>query len=295
MLLSQRQQPFYSGGHRAGAPPLPPRRVFAARSSFRAVGALVAAAFVVSAATLALVVQTAGWRGAVFHGVAFRLSAPQLYSAPSTDTLLATELETVGADAGFQQLIDSLNALGDDQDEVAMSVNGAAIQFALAYNGQHVTPGDFVPQEQAHDAPAVLIRPLTTDAARFACILVDIDAPDPANPSHSPFLHYVVANLTRGDNAPPADGQAVPVVVPYYPVSPPMGEHRYVALLMHQSGPALARDEAESARLATHRANFDLVGFARAHSLHLVATSTFYSHPTQQHATVGGGGGTGRA
>lgn len=139
----------------------------------------------------------------------------------------------------------------------------------------------------------MLIRPLTaeTPAARFACILVDIDAPDPANPSHSPFLHYVVANLTRGDNAAPADGSAAPVVVPYYPVSPPMGEHRYVALLLHQAEDAFARDSDESARLATHRANFDIVAFARVHRLHLVATSTFYSHPTQQHAVVSGGGG----
>lgn len=277
MLLSHRsQQPFYSGDGRA---PLPPRRVLATSTSLRAVGSLVAASLLLSAATLALLVQTTGWRGAVLRGVSLRATA-----LPSVSTtLLATGAETE-TDAGLDHLLEALRTLQDDGQggAVAMGVSGAAVQFALAFDGQHVTPGDVVPVAQARAPPAVLIRPLTASDGQgkeqFACVLVDIDAPDPASPTHAPFLHYAVANLSRGDNAPPADAQAPPVVVPYFPVSPPTGEHRYVALLLLQTA-ALARDETESARLAAHRANFDLVGFARAHGLRLVATSTFYSRP----------------
>lgn len=126
---------------------------------------------------------------------------------------------------------------------------------------------------QAKHAPDVLIR--GDDEGPFALLLIDIDAPDPANPSHAPFLHYIVANLSTGNN-----DQSPAVVVPYYPVSPPMGEHRYVALLLRQSeAPGLVHDDDETDKLTAHRANFDVLAFVQAHNLHLVATSTFYSHP----------------
>lgn len=110
-------------------------------------------------------------------------------------------------------------------------------------------------------------------------MLVDIDAPDPKAPTHAPFLHYILADLT-------VDGQSQQQqqeveVVPYYPVTPPIGEHRYISLLFRQqdSGP-----DAPDAALTAKRSNFDVAGFVKTHNLQLVATSSFHSHPVAQDA-----------
>lgn len=110
-------------------------------------------------------------------------------------------------------------------------------------------------------------------------MLVDIDAPDPADPSHAPFLHYIVADLE------PAQQQAQEghVIVPYFPVTPPVGKHRYVSLLFRQpEAPVAALGTAETeqlARLSVQRANFNVAAFASDHALVFVGSAHFVSQP----------------
>jgi phosphatidylethanolamine-binding protein (PEBP) family uncharacterized protein len=112
-------------------------------------------------------------------------------------------------------------------------------------------------------------------------VLVDIDAPDPKAPTHAPFLHYILAGLAVDEQSVQDQllHQDEVVVVPYYPVTPPVGEHRYVSLLFRQQG---IDPDAPEAGLTAQRANFNVAAFAMKHKLDLVATSSFHSHPAAQ-------------
>ncbi|GMF38240.1 unnamed protein product [Phytophthora fragariaefolia] len=129
---------------------------------------------------------------------------------------------------------------------------------------------------QAQEAPSISVESSAdSNDDRYTYVLVDIDAPDPKAPTHAPFLHYILADLAVSAE----DQQQEVVVVPYYPVTPPVGEHRYISLLFRQqdSGP-----DAPDADLTAKRSNFDVAGFVKAHKLDLVATSSFHSHPAAQ-------------
>lgn len=69
------------------------------------------------------------------------------------------------------------------------------------------------------------------------------------------------------------DAKQQNVVVPYYPVTPPKGEHCYVSLLFRQRAPHASL----TAEQNVERRNFDVVAFARDHRLVLASTSHFYS------------------
>lgn len=144
MKLGAHRVPTYGGRSPSQPPqPLPPR---VAPRSARSVGALLATGLVLSAAALALTVQLCGWRDAVARGVAFRVDA--VADMAAGEALLATELQQAPP-AAVGDVIEQLQALGAELGAgAAMSVQGAAVQFALAYQGQHVTPGDYVPLEQ---------------------------------------------------------------------------------------------------------------------------------------------------
>lgn len=107
----------------------------------------------------------------------------------------------------------------------------------------------------------------------FTWILIDIDAPDPANPAHAPFLHMIEANLLGNQSQPAL------TVVPYYPVSPPIGQHRYVSMLFRQPALQTADDQQQQQTLAGQRSKFDVPAYARAHALTLTDTTYFYSQP----------------
>lgn len=109
-------------------------------------------------------------------------------------------------------------------------------------------------------------------------MLVDIDAPDPAEPSHAPFLHYIVADI-RAESGQQATSTTAGgrVLVPYYPVTPRVGTHRYVSLLFQQR-----TDKQPLERLGDQRANFDVAAFADDRALVLVQSAHFYSEPTEK-------------
>lgn len=124
---------------------------------------------------------------------------------------------------------------------------------------------------------------MTDDDGLFTWVLVDVDAPDPADPSHAPFLHYIVSDIRAAKGG---DEQQSPtagrVLVPYYPVTPPVGVHRYVSLLFRQrkNGGATREDDDEQlARLSEQRANFNVAAFADDRELVLARSAHFYSEP----------------
>ncbi|GMF14224.1 unnamed protein product [Phytophthora lilii] len=206
--------------------------------------------------------------GAVMQSVGVDGIAPnQLRNAEPLTTLRlsAAELDT----ASVLQQLDL--QLSDDADD-----NGT-VQVIVAFDGDHpVTSGQYLPMNEAQAAPSISVETSATSSdERYTYVLIDIDAPDPKAPTHAPFLHYILAGLTSGKQ----NEQQV-VVVPYYPVTPPVGEHRYVSLLFRQQEGG--DPDAPDADLTAKRTNFDVAGFAKEHNLDLVATSIFLSHPAAQ-------------
>uniref|UniRef100_H3GRV7 PEBP-like protein n=1 Tax=Phytophthora ramorum TaxID=164328 RepID=H3GRV7_PHYRM len=237
---------------------LPPPLLAPASFSLRGAGVLVATAFLVSMALMGAVMQSVG------------VASHQLRNEDGSVTTLrlAAEMDTVSVPV---QVLQQLQLQIQD---------GSSAHIAIAFNGGHpVTLGQFVPMKEAQEAPSVSIEGSPAGSAgRYTYVLIDIDAPDPKSPTHAPFLHYILAGLA-------VDGQSVQdqpqnvVVVPYYPVTPPVGEHRYVSLLFRQEGSA---PDAPDDDLTEKRSNFDVAGFVAKHKLVLVATSSFHSHPAGQ-------------
>jgi phosphatidylethanolamine-binding protein len=111
----------------------------------------------------------------------------------------------------------------------------------------------------------------------YTWVLVDIDAPRPSDPSHSPFLHYIIANLD------PAGRESPVVVVSHYPVSPPFGDHRYIGLLFAQS--KLADKNALSgyeAKFHDNRMNFKVSDYVERQGLAYTGRFYFYSRPAHK-------------
>ncbi|EEY55971.1 uncharacterized protein PITG_08718 [Phytophthora infestans T30-4] len=153
------------------------------------------------------------------------------------------------------------------------------VRVSIAFNQDHpVTHGQFVPMNEAKNAPSVSIEGgVTGSADRYTYVLIDIDAPDPKAPTHAPFLHYIVAGLAA--NGQSTSQQDTVEVVSYYPVTPPIGEHRYVSLLFRQQE---SDPSAPDADLTAKRANFDVDEFTKKHKLDLVDKSYFHSRPAAQ-------------
>ncbi|KDO28630.1 hypothetical protein SPRG_06485 [Saprolegnia parasitica CBS 223.65] len=125
----------------------------------------------------------------------------------------------------------------------------------------------YVPKRLAEDAPEYTI----TGDGWFSVMMVDMDAPSPANASHAPFLHYLVANVAAAHETPT-------IVTSYFPVLPPTGTHRYVTLLLQQRHYA-AHAELSFYLESSHRSNFDMVGYAAQHHLCVADTRLFTSSP----------------
>ncbi|KAE9035623.1 hypothetical protein PR001_g7116 [Phytophthora rubi] len=239
---------------------LPPPLLAPASFSLRGAGYLVAATFVVSMVFMGAVMQSMGVDG---------IAPNQLHAPLRTLRLAAVALDTDSA-----QILQQWNLqLRDDAE------GDGNVQLSIAFNSDKpVTSGQYVPMSEAQEAPSVSVEGGADGGAqRYTYVLVDIDAPDPEAPTHAPFLHYILADLTTGDQ----NQQPEVEVVPYYPVTPPIGEHRYISLLFrqHDSGP-----DAPDAELTAKRSNFDVPGFVKTHKLELVATSSFHSHPVAQDA-----------
>ncbi|KAG6965294.1 hypothetical protein JG688_00007287 [Phytophthora aleatoria] len=245
---------------------LPPQPLAPASFSLRGAAFLVATAFIVSMVFMVAVMQSVGVDG---------IASNQLQNDGASFPALRLAADTALVQARVLQQLHvplSSDAKGND-----------SIRVSIAFDQDHpVTPEQYVPMNEAQAAPSVFIEGSVADSAeRYTYVLIDIDAPDPKAPTHAPFLHYILAGLAvNGQSAQDQlQQQHEVVVVPYYPVTPPVGEHRYVSLLFRQqeSGP-----DAPDAELTAKRTNFDVAEFAKKHKLDLVATSYFHSHPAAQ-------------
>lgn len=125
-----------------------------------------------------------------------------------------------------------------------------------------------------------------TGSGLFTLLLIDIDAPNPQDPSHAPFLHYIVSDLAQNELSQGGNTRQESVaVVPYYSVSPPAGKHRYVAMLFRQPEQKHAPtsdQEAQDKQLSAQRSKFDVAAYAKDHKLVLAETSDFYSQPADK-------------
>lgn len=215
-------------------------------------------AFLGSMILMGFFIQYAALGGALqfVDATASRLDQPQLEA-----TGKAAISPSVGLDSKI--LEDILARL--DTDETT-----AAANLTLAYEGVSVAPGEFVHMEDAANPPTARIHG-GDDEVSYVWMLVDIDAPDPSHPDHSPFLHYIVSNV--GASAPKT-------IVPYYPITPPVGKHRYVSMLFRASR-EMGSVHVPHEKWSKNRSSFDVVGFARDHDLHLVSLTHFVSKPTQ--------------
>ncbi|RLN47499.1 hypothetical protein BBJ29_000617 [Phytophthora kernoviae] len=163
------------------------------------------------------------------------------------------------------------------QLQLQLSQDTEDVRISIVFDHDTVTSGDYVPMKKAEAAPSISVEGRAVDSAElFTYVLVDIDAPDPKAPTHAPFLHYILADLSVDEQGAQGEQQQEEVVVvPYYPVTPPVGEHRYVSLLFRQQGDNL---DGHDTTLTEKRSNFDVAGFATEHKLELVTTSSFHSH-----------------
>ncbi|OWZ19648.1 hypothetical protein PHMEG_0006078 [Phytophthora megakarya] len=242
---------------------LPPPLLAPASFSLRGAGILVASAFLVSMVLMGVVMHSVGVDG---------IASTQRNDGRSLPTLRLAA-EEVDASVPAQVL---------QQLHLQLSANGDNVQVSIAFNADHpVTPGQYVPMDEAKEAPSVTVEGRTSNSAnRYTYILVDIDAPDPKDPTHAPFLHYILAGLATNEQGVQNQSQNQEVVVvPYFPVTPPVGEHRYVSLLFRQQG---SFPDAPDANLTAKRSNFNVAVFATTNKLDLVATSSFHSHPADQ-------------
>ena len=103
---------------------------------------------------------------------------------------------------------------------VTIKFPGAA--HALA-DGQLVAPS------ATAEEPSVMLEGAEKDKL-YALLLVDPDAPDPAAPTYRSFLHWLVVDIP-GDKGEASSGHTL---VHYKKASPPVGTHRYIALVYQQ-------------------------------------------------------------
>ena len=102
------------------------------------------------------------------------------------------------------------------------------------------------------------------DASKeYTLIMVDPDAPNPANPIQKYWLHWLVTDIKGSDIK---DGKIGGGVMVYNGPSPPIGEHRYQLLLLKQTR------KIKTNTIPTERGKFKLEKFLTDNNLcHLVA------------------------
>lgn len=101
----------------------------------------------------------------------------------------------------------------------------------------------------------------------YTLIMWDPDAPSAENPIYSPWLHWIVQNVSKNEDIPKS-------IAEYVPPTPPVdtGYHRYIIDIYRQpeyvNYPTIPRDK---------RNNFDLDGFIKSNRLQKIDTFYFRS------------------
>ncbi|KAH9128515.1 hypothetical protein AeMF1_001354 [Aphanomyces euteiches] len=133
-----------------------------------------------------------------------------------------------------------------------------------------VIDGKYLSKELAEHAPQYTIE---GDSSKwYSIVMIDVDAPNPANPTSSPYLHYILENIKADDPA------HFDVIEEYAAVTPPEGKHRYVSLLLEQRG-----NIAPSGPLTSSRRGFDVLGYVHDKDVCIADSITFISSPSRRH------------
>ncbi|KAF5393622.1 hypothetical protein D9757_000403 [Collybiopsis confluens] len=122
------------------------------------------------------------------------------------------------------------------------------------------TAGDFINQNQTAGPPTFGLEE-RAGSGPFVVAMVDLDAPDPRNPTEAQIRHFLGGNFRVGANS--ALVNSTPAVTEFLQPNPPVGSeaHRYVFLVFKQSA---AFNNQKLVTPATSRDNFDIAAFATA-------------------------------
>eukprot|EP00850_Spirogloea_muscicola_P001403 SM000005S17200 [mRNA] locus=s5:740332:741331:- [translate_table: standard] len=147
------------------------------------------------------------------------------------------------------------------------------------YGGTPVVDGVALRVPGLAEQPAVSLCGADASAS-YALLLVDPDAPSPADPSLRSSLHWLITNIP-GSLAPGEDvAKKGTEVLPYKGPAPAEGRHRYIFLLYKQA----ERVEIEAPKERDH---FDFSTFATQHNLGpLLAAPYFYAEPQESQPRV---------
>ena len=98
--------------------------------------------------------------------------------------------------------------------------------------------------------------------------MLDPDAPSRWEPTHAPFLHWLVYNIRRSHPSTSGDAAAS-----YMPPTPPLGTglHRYVVLVLEQTKGKIVVPE------AAERSSFELPRLVRDYHLQILGGTLFFS------------------
>jgi len=127
-----------------------------------------------------------------------------------------------------------------------------------------VSPHGYVPLATVQSAPLPVLQWPMEPSETYTIIMIDHDAPYPQQPTESPFLHWMQANIS--EHNPVGD-----TVIPYMAPSPPRDSdaHRYEIFVFAQPSVPL------SAHGPHQRSAFAVQRFARRHRLIPVGSVQF--------------------
>lgn len=145
------------------------------------------------------------------------------------------------------------------------------LELIVQYDSQVIASGVELKPVEAKNKPCVEVTTQNPNPNNlYTLVMVDPDAPSPAQPTAREWLHWLLVDIPEGMDA--SKGREL---VPYMGPSPPIGKHRYVFVVFKQ--PA-ALEKPKGVPPPTARAGFNTRCFAEQNNLGLpVAAVFFYS------------------
>lgn len=156
----------------------------------------------------------------------------------------------------------------------------AQAELTVSFADTPIEDGVFLTPEEAATAPNVSIEAVSGSAAYYTLLVLDPDAPDPANPTRRSILHWLVTNIPASSG----DISEGTVVSEWRGPNPPSGTHRYVFLLYEQPTEELLQVPAPESI-----ANFSARDFSAEYELGEPIAVTYFTsakQPTSNIVTV---------
>lgn len=142
----------------------------------------------------------------------------------------------------------------------------ASVVVNMQYGSTQIHDGDEMRPAKCADAPSVVFKGQAEK--KYTVIMTDPDPPSPTDPKFREWLHWIVVNIP-GEKGDVTSGKTV---VEYNPPAPPRGTHRYVLIILEQSGEVHAQAPKE-------RKFFKTKTFAKDHSLTPVGGIFYVAQP----------------